>query len=188
MTAADPARRNVPRRSRRARAQVTSARGPWHDRGMATAERHEPRNPRWNTAGPIVLYDGTCGLCHKTVRLVAESRARSRAAVRARCRARPPRPLRVVSSKDPGNVLVDGPCLSTADRALSAEQGIHARGEAHGARGPWRWAYAFSLDGPARFSTCFYRFHRGDPLSRCGGRCGTCATCRHPSNGARFLV
>jgi predicted DCC family thiol-disulfide oxidoreductase YuxK len=89
-----------------------------------------------NLPGPVVLYDGQCGLCHRSVKFLiardggqlyyAPLQGETAAALRAR---HPEIPDTLESV-----VLVDG------DR-------VHLRSKAflHGARyltRPWRWAYA----------------------------------------------
>lgn len=84
---------------------------------------------------PIVLYDGTCGLCHRSVRwLLRRDRGRLRYAplqgeTAAALRTHLPIPTELASV-----VLVDG------DRVyLRSKVFLHA---ARHLTRPWRWAYA----------------------------------------------
>jgi len=86
--------------------------------------------------GPIVLYDGTCGLCHRTVRwLLRHERepvlrfAPLQGATAAALRARFPAIPTTLESV----VLVDG------ERVLLRSK-VFLYGARH-LRRPWRWAY-----------------------------------------------
>src|SRR5215468_7195991 len=104
---------------------------------MATAETTKAE-PAVDTAGPIVLYDGTCGLCHKSVRwLLNHERdhelrfAPLQGPTAAALRATHPKIPDVLSTV----VLVDN------DRAhLRSKAFLHAMKHM---RAPWRWMYAF---------------------------------------------
>jgi predicted DCC family thiol-disulfide oxidoreductase YuxK len=93
---------------------------------------------------PIVLYDGTCGLCHRSVRWIlrherdatlqfAPLQGETAAALRARVAGIP--------------VGLDSVVLVDGDRAyLRSQAFLHA---ARHLRAPWRWGYAFRwLPGP----------------------------------------
>jgi predicted DCC family thiol-disulfide oxidoreductase YuxK len=87
---------------------------------------------------PIVLYDGTCGLCHRSVRfIVRHERDRElqfaplQGPTAAALRARLPRIPDELSTV----VLVDGDRVHLRSKAF-----LYA---ARHLRAPWRWAYAF---------------------------------------------
>lgn len=107
---------------------------------MATA----PAADDVTAAGPIVLYDGTCGLCHRSVRwLLAHERdaalrfAPLQGATADALRARHPAIPRALESV----VLVDGDRVHLRSKAF-----LYA---ARHLRGPWRAAYTLRwLPGP----------------------------------------
>lgn len=89
------------------------------------------------TAGPIVLYDGTCGLCHKSVQWLlrherdhelafAPLQGQAAAALRTR---HPDIPFEIETV-----VLIDGDRVYLRSKAF-----LHV---ARHLRAPWRWAYA----------------------------------------------
>ena len=93
---------------------------------------------------PIVLYDGTCGLCHRSVRWIlhherdaalrfAPLQGDTAAALRARVAGIP--------------VGLDSVVLVAGGRAyLRSQAFLHV---AHHLRAPWRWGYALRwLPGP----------------------------------------
>ncbi len=88
-------------------------------------------------AGPVVLYDGTCGLCHKSVRFIlrherdhdllfAPLQGETAAQLRARHREIPETLESVV--------LVDGDRVRLRSKAFMYS--------ARHLRAPWRWGYA----------------------------------------------
>lgn len=95
--------------------------------------RRDP--PRGDPPGPVVLYDGVCGLCHRAVRWLA-AKDRDRALRFAPLQGETAARLRAAHPEIPAGldtvVLVD-------------VEGVHLRSKAflHGARylaPPWRWA------------------------------------------------
>ena len=129
---------------------------------------------------PVVLYDGTCGLCHHSVRwllrherdhelVFAPLQGATAAALRARHREIPETLESVV--------LVDG------------DDRVHLRSKAfmysaRHLRAPWRWSYAFRWF-PAVFADLGYRVV-ARVRYRIWGRAEACDV-PSPEHRARFL-
>jgi predicted DCC family thiol-disulfide oxidoreductase YuxK len=107
---------------------------------MAAVEKLEPAP----AAGPIVLYDGDCGLCHRSVRWILRHE-RDHDVRFATLQGPTAAALRVTHPNIP-NVL-STVVLVENDRAyLRSKAFLHV---ARHLRAPWRWAYAFRwMPGP----------------------------------------
>jgi predicted DCC family thiol-disulfide oxidoreductase YuxK len=113
---------------------VPHARFTWQACSMVTATPIEPAPAE--AGGPLMLYDGTCGLCHRSVRwfLNHERDTTMRFAplqgpTVAALRAKYPRIPETVESV----VLVDGDRVHLRSKAF-----LYA---ARHLRAPWRWGY-----------------------------------------------
>jgi predicted DCC family thiol-disulfide oxidoreductase YuxK len=101
---------------------------------MAAVEKLEPAT----AAGPIILYDGDCGLCHRSVRWLLRHE-RDHAVRFAPLQGPTAAALRVKHPRIPDAlstvVLVDGDHAYLRSKAF-----LHV---SRHLRAPWRWAYAF---------------------------------------------
>jgi predicted DCC family thiol-disulfide oxidoreductase YuxK len=129
--------------------------------------------------GPVVLYDGTCGLCHKSVRFIlrherdhelkfAPLQGETAAALRARHREIP-ETLESVVLVDDGHVRLRSKAFAYSARHL---------------RAPWRWGYAMRWL-PGFLMDLGYRVI-AKIRYRIWGRADECAL-PSPEHRARFL-
>lgn len=92
------------------------------------------------SAAPVLLYDGTCGLCHKSVQWILRHE-RDHALVFAPLQGDTARALRATFPDIPETlstvVLVDPAAARVYVRSKAF---LHVAGHL---RAPWRWAYAF---------------------------------------------
>ncbi len=89
-------------------------------------------------AAPIILYDGTCGLCHKSVKWLLHHE-RDHELTFAPLQGETAAKLRAVHPEIPGNVstivfIADGHVRLRSKAFLYAAQHLTA---------PWRWSYAW---------------------------------------------
>ena len=148
---------------------------------MATAQSHAPVDPATTIAdGPIVLYDGTCGLCHRSVRwLLNHERdhamrfAPLQGPIASALRAKHPNIPDVVSTV----VLVEDGRAHLRSKAF-----LHA---AKHLRAPWRWLHAFRWF-PGFILDLGYRLV-ASVRYRVWGRADVCDL-PAPDERARFLV
>ena len=128
---------------------------------------------------PIVLYDGTCGLCHKSVKFILRHEA-DHDLVFAPLQGTTGAPLRTKHPETAENI----------DTVVLVENGrARLRSKAfmylsHHLRSPWRWGYAFRWF-PALLSDLGYRFIAAIRY-RIWGRADACEL-PSPEHRVRFL-
>lgn len=130
-------------------------------------------------AAPIVLYDGTCGLCHRSVKFLLHHE-RADTLTFAPLQGETAAALRARHPEIPDNL----------DTVVFIEDGrVHLRSKAflyvsHHLRAPWRWAYAFRWF-PAIVLDLLYRLI-AKIRYRVWGRADEC-TLPSPEQRARFM-
>ena len=130
-------------------------------------------------SAPIVLYDGTCGLCHRSVKFLLRHE-RADTLMFAPLQGETAAALRAKHPEIPDNL--DTVVFIEDDR-------VHLRSKAflyvsHHLRAPWRWGYAFRWF-PAILLDLLYRVI-AKLRYRVWGRADEC-TLPSPAQRARFM-
>ena len=129
---------------------------------------------------PVVLYDGTCGLCHKSVKWILRHE-RDEDLLFAPLQGPTAERLRAAHPEIPANV--DTVVLVDTDDKVRLRSKAFLYVSKH-LRGPWRWAYAFRWF-PGFLLNIGYRFVAAIRY-RIWGRADACEL-PSPAQRARFL-